>query len=81
MDNPKPRLPSIQEAVTMKRKAFGWTQGKMAEALVLGAPHYSEFLRGRRQLPHRSLHKAYVLGIPPEVLLQPAMQAYKALVK
>jgi hypothetical protein len=67
-------LPSIVDALEFRREQMGWTQMRMAAELGWGRGHYSEFKNGTRGLSYRAMCRAYELGVPAAVLLQPHRQ-------
>ena len=67
-------LPKITDALRFRQEQYAYTQKKMAQVLGLHQSHYSEILNGKRSLPYSAAIRAYEIGVPPKVLLQPKMQ-------
>jgi plasmid maintenance system antidote protein VapI len=64
------RLPTIRAALEHKREWMCWSHKDMARRLGLEPSEYSEFVKGRRKLPHNALCLAYGMGVSADVLLQ-----------
>jgi len=63
-------FPSIIDALEFRREQYGMSQAEMAEELDWYESHYSEFRRGKRDLPWHAMRKAYEMGVPASVLFQ-----------
>ena len=63
-------LPTVVEALELRREMYGWSKGEMAQKLGLHPSHYSDILSGKRRLPLPATKKAYKIGVPAKVLLQ-----------
>lgn len=62
---------SVAEALEFRRDQYGLTQGEFAAILGLNKGHYSEIAAGKRRLPIGATKRAFAIGVPAEVLLQP----------
>lgn len=62
---------SIADALEFRRDQYGLTQSEFAAILGMQKGHYSEIINGRRQLPIGATKRAFAIGVPAEVLLQP----------
>lgn len=67
----RPDLPSVADAVEFRRDQYGLTRSEFAAVLGLSPGHYSEFVIGKRGLPIRAMRRAFAIGVPAEILLQP----------
>ena len=63
---------SVADALEFRRDQYGLTKTEFAAILGLGKGHYSEILSGKRQLPLNATKRAFAIGVPADVLLQPA---------
>ena len=66
---------SIPDALEFRRDQYGLTKSEFAGLLGLQLSHYGEVLKNKRGLGMTATRRAYAIGVPPEVLLQPAMEA------
>ena len=66
-----PAAVSVAEALECRRDQYGLTQREFAEVLGLRDSHYSEVVNGRRRLPIDATRRAFAIGVPAHVLLQP----------
>lgn len=64
-------LPSVADALAFRADQMGWNQTEMAKQLGLGRSQYSEIVNGKRVLPMSATKKAFAMGVPANVLLQP----------
>lgn len=64
---------SIADALEFRREQYGLTQREFAAILGLQNGHYSEIVNGKRRLPLGATKRAFAIGVPAEVLLQPEM--------
>ena len=62
---------SVADALEFRRDQYGLTQAEFAAILGLGKGHYSEVVRGKRRLPLNATRRAFAIGVPADVLLQP----------
>jgi antitoxin component HigA of HigAB toxin-antitoxin module len=62
---------SIADALEFRRDQYGLTQTEFAAILGLCKSHFSEVLSGKRRLPLKATKRAFAIGVPAEVLLQP----------
>lgn len=68
------RTPTISSALAFRQEAYGWTQARMAKALGMTSGHYNEVLKGKRKLPYAAACRAWKIGVPHTVLLDPKNQ-------
>lgn len=64
---------SVADALEFRRDQYGLTQSEFAAILGLQKGHYSEIVSGKRRLPLDATKRAFAIGVPAEVLLQPEM--------
>ncbi len=62
---------SIPEAIEFRRGQYGLNQTEFAAVLGLHGSHYSEIIKGKRSLPIEATKRAFAIGVPAAVLLQP----------
>jgi transcriptional regulator with XRE-family HTH domain len=62
---------TVPEALENYRRMNGLTMVLMANKLGLWNSHYNEIIKGKRVLHIGATRKAFALGIPAEILLQP----------
>ena len=62
---------SLADALEFRRDQYGLTKGEFAAILGLQKSHYSEIVLGKRRLPITATKRAFAIGVPAEVLLQP----------
>ena len=62
---------SAIDAVEFRRDQYGLPRTEFAALLGMSLSHYGEFVNGKRKLPKRAMVRAYAIGVPAEVLLQP----------
>lgn len=67
----KPCEVSIIDALEFRRDQYSLTKGEFASLLGLSAARYSDILAGRVSLGLVATKRAYAIGVPAEVLLQP----------
>jgi antitoxin component HigA of HigAB toxin-antitoxin module len=67
----RPDLPSVADAVEFRRDQYGLTRREFAAVLGLSPGHYREIINGKRRLPIGATKRAFAIGVPAEVLLQP----------
>lgn len=65
---------SITEALEFRREQYGLKAREFAAILGLTPQHYSEFANGRRNLPLNARIRAFAIGVPADVLLQPGSE-------
>ena len=63
-------IPSIIDAVEFRRDQYGLTARDWAFILGISQGHYSEFAHGKRDLPKKSMAKAFEYGVPAAALFQ-----------
>ena len=63
---------SVADALEFRRDQYGLTKTEFAAILGIGKGHYSEVLSGKRRLPLEATKRAFAIGVPADVLLQPA---------
>ncbi len=64
---------TVADALEFRRDQYGLTQGEFAKVLGMQPSHYSEVESGQRLLPRKAAHRAYLVGVPAEVLLAPTI--------
>ena len=62
---------SIPDALEFRRDQYGLTRTEFAALLGLGLNHYGEIINGKRGIGKTAMRRAYAIGVPAEVLLQP----------
>lgn len=62
---------SIVDALEFRRDQYGLTKEEFAAILGLQKSHYSEIVMGKRGLPINATKRAFAIGVPAEILLQP----------
>ena len=65
---------SIVDVVEFRRDQYGLTQSEFGALLGMTSSHYSEFVRGRRNMPLNARIRAFAIGVPADVLLQPGSE-------
>ena len=71
----KPPDVSINEALEFRRDQYGLKQYEFARLLGMTPTHYSDMMAGRRRITKEAIRRAFALGVPIEVLLQPNKKA------
>ena len=61
----------IVDALEFRRDQYGLTQREFAAILGLQNSHYSEIINGKRRLTLGATKRAFAIGVPADVLLQP----------
>jgi transcriptional regulator with XRE-family HTH domain len=61
---------SLRDSIDFLRERQMLNQGEVAILLGMQKSHYSEFMRGKRELPVSALRRAYALGVPADALFQ-----------
>lgn len=62
---------SAIDAVEFRRDQYDMPRTEFAALLGMSLSHYGEFVNGKRKLPKRAMVRAFAIGVPAEVLLQP----------
>jgi len=62
---------SVADALEFRREQYGLTQTEFAAILGLQKGAYSEIVNGKRRLPIGATKRAFAIGVPADVLLQP----------
>ena len=62
---------SAVDALEFRRDQYNLPRTEFAALLGMSQSHYSEFMNGKRKLPKKAMIRAYAIGVPAEVLLQP----------
>jgi antitoxin component HigA of HigAB toxin-antitoxin module len=62
---------SVVDALEFRREQYGLTPREFSAILGLQNSHYSEIINGKRKLPIGATKRAFAIGVPAEVLLQP----------
>lgn len=70
---------SIIEAVEFRRDQYGLTAGEFSAVLGITKTNYSDFVHGRKNLPLNARIRAFAIGVPPELLLQPGSEMVRQL--
>ena len=61
---------SIIDAVEFRREQYELTKRDWAALIGIGATHYGEFTRGKRNLTLKQAAKCFQFGVPAEHLFQ-----------
>ena len=61
----------ITDALEFRRDQYGLTQREFAAILGLQNTHYSEIISGKRRMTLGATKRAFAIGVPADVLLQP----------
>ena len=67
---------SVPESLEFRRDQYGLTRSEFAALLGLGLSHYGEILSGKRGIGKTAMRRAYAIGVPADVLLQPENLAF-----
>lgn len=62
---------TIADALEFRREQYGLSKHEFASILGLALSHYGEILGGNRRLPLKATKRAFAIGVPADVLLQP----------
>lgn len=62
---------AIGAALEFRREQYNLTQDEFAFILGVRPSHYSEVVRGRREITKKTMRRAFAIGVPAAVLLQP----------
>lgn len=65
------KIPSVADALEFRRYCYELTAGEFANILGLCPSHYSEIVSGKREITKRAMKRAFAVGVPAAVLLQP----------
>lgn len=65
---------SLIDALEFRRDQYGLKASEFAAILGLTPPKYSEIVNGARNMPLNARIRAYAIGVPAEVLLQPGSE-------
>ena len=65
---------SLPDALEFRRDQYGLKAAEFAAILGLTPPKYSEVINGKRNLPLNARIRAFAVGVPAEVLLQPGSE-------
>ena len=65
---------SIVDALDFRRDQYGLTRTEFAAILGMTSAHFSEVMAGKRNLPLNARIRAFAVGVPAEVLLQPGSE-------
>lgn len=63
---------SLTDALEFRRDQYGLSAKEFAMLINLSQSHYSEVIHGLRDLPIKSVKRAFAIGVPAEVLLSPS---------
>ena len=64
-------LPDVASALEFRRECYELNAKEFAEILGLRPSHYSEIINGKRDIPKGAIKRAFAIGVPATVLLQP----------
>ncbi len=67
----KPEKLSVGSALEFRREAYGLSADEFAFVLGLQRSHYNEIVNGRRDMSKAAMRRAFAVGVPAAVLLQP----------
>lgn len=65
---------SLADALEFRRDQYGLKTAEFATILGLTPPKYSEVINGKRNMPLNARIRAFAVGVPAEVLLQPGSE-------
>jgi hypothetical protein len=65
---------TIGSALEFRREAYGLSADEFAFILGLQRSHYNELVHGKREMSKKAMRRAFAIGIPAAVLLQPPAQ-------
>lgn len=65
---------SIIDSLDFRRDQYGLTRAEFAAILGMTAAHFSEVMAGKRNLPLNARIRAFAVGVPADVLLQPGSE-------
>ena len=63
---------SLTDALEFRRDQYELSAKDFAMLINLSQSHYSEVIHGLRDLPIKSVKRAFAIGVPAEVLLSPS---------
>jgi DNA-binding transcriptional regulator YiaG len=62
---------SVGAALEFRREAYGLSADEFAFILGIQRSHYNELVNGRREISKKAMRRAFAIGVPAAVLLQP----------
>lgn len=65
---------SIIEALEFRRDQYGLRASEFAAILGMTPTHFSEVMAGKRNMPLNARIRAFAIGVPAEILLQPGSE-------
>jgi antitoxin component HigA of HigAB toxin-antitoxin module len=65
---------SLADALEFRRDQYGLKAAEFAAILGLTPPKYSEVINEKRNMPLNARIRAFAIGVPAEVLLQPGSE-------
>lgn len=68
---------TIPDALEFRRDQYGLTKSEFAALLGLALSHYGEILSGKRGIGKTAMRRAYAIGVPADVLLQPEKAVFQ----
>lgn len=74
----KPADVTISSALEFRREQYGLSEREFAYVLGLQPSHYNEIVNGRRDITKKAMRRAFAIGVPAEVLLQPSVPTVKS---
>ena len=63
---------SLADALEFRRDQYCLSAAEFSMVLGISRSHYSEVVHGVRDLPIKSVKRAFAIGVPAEVLLSPS---------
>ncbi len=64
-------FPSVVDALEFSRDQYGLSRHEFAAVIGVSPGHYSEIINGKRRLSINAAKRAFAIGVPADVLLQP----------
>lgn len=64
-------LPSIASALEFRRECYDLTAAEFSKIIGIRPSHYSEIVNGKREIPKKAMKRAFAIGVPASVILQP----------
>lgn len=65
---------SIADALEFRRDQYGLRASEFAALIGVSAAKYSDIIAGRRNMPLNARIRAFAIGVPADVLLQPGSE-------
>ncbi len=67
----KPASVSVSTALEFRRQQYGLSCDEFAFILGVRPSHYNEVINGKREIPKAMMRRAFAIGVPADILLQP----------